>query len=350
MEKNNMISFWRIIFTLMIALFHFFNVYGFATGWYIGTDFFFLVSGWLLAKDAATKDRSAYSYTLHRIKRLYPEYIIAFIYSAVIMADALKYTASDLFGWLRDSGIYELFMMHTWGWNNRDKYANVPTWYLSALIISSLVLYSLLKICPRLLKEVIIPVLALVYMTYSFRTFGNIGIDEVVGPFGNMRLLRGLTEMALGILIYSFNRKYGYLLKSKGIRAFGFILLAFTAVHSFFEYGNMDYIYIILLSVGIAISFEAPLPSRRKVITVCDKYSYSFFLNHSALRNYIMPKFFDGITAWSMIVYLICVALISVVTHNVAILIARFCRVMFDNYKKKMSRKKRRRRRPVSRA
>ena len=44
-KENNSISFWRIIFTLLIVMLH----CGYTQGGYIGVEFFFLVSGFLLA-------------------------------------------------------------------------------------------------------------------------------------------------------------------------------------------------------------------------------------------------------------------------------------------------------------
>ena len=75
-RKDNMISFWRIVFTYGVVLFHLFNQYEHWTGWDIGVEFFFVVSGWLLAADLKKYNRTPYGYTLHRIKRLYPEYFI----------------------------------------------------------------------------------------------------------------------------------------------------------------------------------------------------------------------------------------------------------------------------------
>ena len=54
MEKNNMLYFWRVMFTYMIAFHHLLNIYGLGVGWYIGVDFFAILSGFLLCHHIET--------------------------------------------------------------------------------------------------------------------------------------------------------------------------------------------------------------------------------------------------------------------------------------------------------
>lgn len=95
--KNNMISVWRVIFSYAIVFVHFFNQYGHFTGWYIGVEFFFIVSGWLLSADLEKKNRNTYVYTWSRFKRLYPEYFWAFLVSALLYALYIIYISEEVF-------------------------------------------------------------------------------------------------------------------------------------------------------------------------------------------------------------------------------------------------------------
>ena len=60
--------FWKIVFTFMIAIFHFNNIYpalyqrySINDGWYIGVEFFFLTSGVLLAhKSSMQKEKEVH--------------------------------------------------------------------------------------------------------------------------------------------------------------------------------------------------------------------------------------------------------------------------------------------------
>lgn len=68
----NMIEFWRVIFTLMIAVYHFNNTYSISwgkwnltPGWYIGVEFFFIVSGYLLASRSRVSNETVNKYILH---------------------------------------------------------------------------------------------------------------------------------------------------------------------------------------------------------------------------------------------------------------------------------------------
>ena len=52
-------------------------------GWYIAVDFFFMVSGFLLYQKAEKDGNTlnAFGYTLGRVKKIYPAYLLAFFKS-----------------------------------------------------------------------------------------------------------------------------------------------------------------------------------------------------------------------------------------------------------------------------
>ena len=83
---ENSIYIWRIVFTVLIMVMHFNNVYSkiyenphITGGWYIAVEFFFIVSGYLLMvrAEANGKEESALRYTARRFMKLYPEYLFA---------------------------------------------------------------------------------------------------------------------------------------------------------------------------------------------------------------------------------------------------------------------------------
>lgn len=84
-EKDNSIVVWRIFFTYVIMTFHFFNAYSIGSSLYLATDFFFIVSGFLIAKDVEEgKYKNAFVFLKKRIKKYYPHYILSLIISYVV--------------------------------------------------------------------------------------------------------------------------------------------------------------------------------------------------------------------------------------------------------------------------
>ena len=312
-KTGNLISFWRVVFTYTIIFVHFFNQYKHFTGWYIGVEFFFMVSGWLLAADTEKRNRNAFDYTLSRIKRLYPEYFWSFIVSATFLAVYYKlYTGASFLQWLFNVGIREMLMIHYWPWGDASVLANVATWYLSVLVLAGLILYSLAKRSPALLKEIIIPISVVVFFSYSYRNFHSLAKDDIAGVFWHVRFFRGFSEMGLGILLYELNARVGRYLRKPFFYIVGFILLAVVVACSLFICGDADYLYALMIAAAVPLAFNTPVVFGTKIIHFFEKISYSVFLNHIVIRTYVFPYFFKEISIIHCVLYLICVTLFSI--------------------------------------
>ena len=313
-NKNNMISFWRVVFSYLIILLHLFNQYFHITGWTIGVEFFFVVSGWLLAADLKNRDRTPYGYTWHRIKRLYPEYVLSFLVSGTCFLVFNGFSAKDSFFWFENTGFKELLLIHYWPWQE-TQIANVVTWYVSVLVLAGLFLYSLCKRFPAVTKEIIIPASIVIGLTFSFRMTGSLVTDYYGDFFYSQKFMRGFMEMGIGILLFDFNEKYSEYLKNRFVQLVGFLMLLFTAVSSYFYAGTIEYFHLLLIAIGVAIAFNTELPFESKVLAFLDKISYSVFLNHVIFRAYIMPKFFDSLSAKVIVIYVIAVTAFSIVMY-----------------------------------
>ncbi len=317
MKKTNMISFWRVIYTYVIILLHLFNQYGHVTGLAVGVEFFFIVSGWLLAVDLDKKNRTPYEYTWHRILRLYPEYFFAFIVSAVFYVHFHNYTIVDSMKWFADKGYRELLMIHFWPWADSGAIANIVTWYISVLIIAGLLLYSMGKRCPNALKEIIIPITLVLFLSYTYLNVGDITSDRLdFGGLLHMKFFRGFSEMGLGMLLYELSKKNILECRwKKMIELLGFVSLALVIVFGYIVGGVYTYMYLWLVAIGVFISFDVELNHFNRVIVFFDKISYTLFLNHIIFRSYIIPHFFSELTGQCIVIYLLLVTLFSIIMY-----------------------------------
>lgn len=75
------LDFWRIVFTYLIVALH----YGYSVGWKLGVEFFFILSGMLLAAECNIKKTGFKQYVWKRIRRLYPHYIFSFFVFVLIL-------------------------------------------------------------------------------------------------------------------------------------------------------------------------------------------------------------------------------------------------------------------------
>lgn len=207
--RNHSIEALRFFFMLLICCWHNYASSGVFRHGYLAVEFFFILSGYLLYKSFSKQNSlSTIDYTLKKIKRFAPEYLIVmiFLYMRHFLIPCilgkrefsvplvLKMFPEMVF--LQDSGLYYGGM-------------NFPLWYLSILLVGGGLLYALLKYDQRLALNIVFPWLCLQGYVYIFSNSPD-GSIQVWGANGAsvMKLLRGVAGMSLGVLLaYFFTRK-----------------------------------------------------------------------------------------------------------------------------------------------
>lgn len=209
MYRNHSVEALRFFFMLVICCWHNYANSGVFRHGYLAVEFFFILSGYLLYKSFSKQHSpSTIDYTLKKIKRFAPEYLIVvvFLYMRQLVLPyflgkrdfnvtlMLKMFPEIVF--LQDSGLYYGGM-------------NYPLWYLSILLVGGGLLYALLKYDQRLALNIVFPWLCLLGYVYIFSNSSD-GCIQVWGTDGAsvMKLLRGVSGMSLGALLaYFFIRK-----------------------------------------------------------------------------------------------------------------------------------------------
>ena len=84
---------------------------------------------------------------------------------------------------------------------------NVPTWYLSVLLIGGYVIYFMLLNYKKLFVEILCPSFIIVvyswfYRTYGFLSHSSLGSEITTGIYWNRPLLIGSATMCLGVIGY----------------------------------------------------------------------------------------------------------------------------------------------------
>lgn len=171
------IPYFRIVFTYIIMSFHLFNSYGIKSGWYIGVEFFFLVSGYFLAAEIEKgRFESPYSYTEYKIKKFLPHYIFSFTIALIFKFFVSGIgTINSIVGYL-----FELLFLDMAGLNLEDM-LNVPTWYLSVLIIAGFFLFALLLKNKIFYLNLFAPACILMIFSYLWRYQGMLQVPALGG-------------------------------------------------------------------------------------------------------------------------------------------------------------------------
>ena len=145
--KSNSISFWRIVFTIMVVVVH----CGSVRGAYLSVEFFFLVSGFLFAKSVYSgRQKTLKDFVKNRLLRLYPMYLFSML-AYISLSVLVNYTISTFNARLFFNGVLDgiidhwksLFMLQLFGAGATD--INVPAWYVVVLFWLTILFYILME-------------------------------------------------------------------------------------------------------------------------------------------------------------------------------------------------------------
>lgn len=223
-KRNGKIEFLRFVFCIAVLLFHCgkyvigepecgkaYNLSLFCHG-SMGVEFFFVVSGVLMAKSACkknqrTEDLSLAEDSLEFLKRKYfsifPMHVVAFILAFV------SYVASNRMDWLQIANcavesIPSLFLVQMTGLGMCSP--NHVTWYISCMLIAMAILYPLCRKYYEMFTHYIAPVGAILLLGYCMAATGRLtGVSEWVG-ITYKSVFRAMIEIALGAAAFEVVR------------------------------------------------------------------------------------------------------------------------------------------------
>lgn len=326
-KKNGRVEFLRFIFALAILFFHIHKRFAdgnmielgntglnfFARG-YIGVEFFFLVSGYLLAANAYAKREESTEFigteTALMMKKkfwnIFPYHLFAIILTIIVNAYFLEKTALDRFHYVVDSWA-SIFFLQVFGFDSN--WVNKLTWYVDVWLMVTFIFYPLLRKHYDVFVKIICPLLALFILGYMAHEYDSIaGVDGWTGMFYKC-FLRGTSEMALGCSTYSLTRQFSrYNFSKKGKVLLGILevvcyLLAFKYACTEMDV-NYSYPIIFVLWIGVTLSFSDINPCHdvfdKPIFYWMGKVSLLIYLNQFyAIRlvQELMPDFSFGVKA-----------------------------------------------------
>lgn len=302
MKKNsdNMIYIWRIVFTNMIACFHFGNVYhiaedlGMLNGWYISVEFFFIVSGFLLYRQCKNnKYATNVEYIKDKYFNIYPTYIICFAIMFMVKTAQDPSTRAIYFF----DSFWEIAGLHCIGLERGWDYINGTSWYISALFICGFFLYFMLQNYEKFTVHFLVPLCIMVFYSWFYRNGAilDFHIVDMSGFYINGALMRGVAGMGLGVIAARINsylqENAKNILLWKGLGIAGFLLVIVWSLKNGYTYNDFSMAFI--LCICVAIGF---LPNEKVKIPGMIKYwsraTLGVYLIHDVFRTYIFPEYF----------------------------------------------------------
>lgn len=203
MKRLCSIDTFKFIMALIIVIFHCIERLGYGKYFIWGrlaTDIFFIISGFFLAKTYEKSETSedtdikkSQVYFVSRIIRLWPEYIFALIFVALLYKIFLN-------SFVGEALIFNSIMMIGWGGISS---ISVYFWYVAVLFWGGCFLYNILIFGKDKAKAIFIPTLAILCLFYLINHRGVIGgVSEINFGLISSGTIRGFLGMAVGILTY----------------------------------------------------------------------------------------------------------------------------------------------------
>ncbi len=343
-KHNGIIGIWKFLFSLLILAFHITAFESeshtlFSCG-AIGVDFFFLVSGYLLAKKVAGETRrlngapcdipkSTWKFLLGKIRVFYPYLLVAFLVLFVIRFLQGQWSIREYLDSTND-----LLLLQTVSVKSQRMVG--ASWYLSAMLVAMLIIYPMMKKFQRTFSLLIAPSACAVLGGYLLYTQASIRSWNAWAGILCVGLFKAFLEIAFGCFVYEASEK----LRKTPFTMFSRILLGIgqTAAFVFVFYMNtrydwvrrLDWLFIVLLAAGVAVAFSDTVPwtglCSNRLFAYLEKLSTPIFLNNYVGILFVdYMKWFSDSTWWVRLLGIVAVVIVfSIIECAVLDVIQKF--------------------------
>lgn len=344
--KAGKIEFYRFIFSIIIVLFHsvehfqyhnnilFTNSFRFTFFAHgaIGVEFFFIVSGFLLALSIDKKDKrkkevdestiikETYETLGKKIKSIFPQHIVAFIISFICAVLYRKYNIQEIIRCLVGS-IPQFFFLQGFGIKVNDLYTNNPEWYISAMLIGVILLYPVLRKNYEKYSKYYAPIIGLIVLGYLNSTFGKISTTLVWNDFFVSGTLRAIGMMSFGVFSYEVVKFIDTKYKKESLTLFFIeniclILIIMYIISDLSIKYEVIVSLLILMLVTLGFSKKTKFSKLfdNKIVYFLGKISLTIYLTHLPAINLTKAYFSIYPFYQKVILTLIFTALFTIIT------------------------------------
>ena len=303
-DRNAEIDLYRFLFSMIILLHHSYQLQS-ASGNHIlfqsgalCVDFFFILSGYFLAKSAQSIDNSddnyasnTWAYIFRSSYRLFP-FLFFSIFSCLLVRVLFEaQTLKEVFK-LISACLPELLFLRMTGL--QTIFINPIAWYISAMMLGKFILYPLLRWKGSLFAGLIAPIISVFIAGNFSHDYGLIGLTyQWKADIGYVGIFRAFMGLLLGCFSFVCVKK----LSEVSLTQIAQIILTCIQLFStlfillymhFCAQSNIDFFILALFFLIITISLsEKSLISKNlrcnKTFNILGKLSLPIYLNQGAV-------------------------------------------------------------------
>ena len=273
--RNGKVEFLRFLFCFIVLLYHIAestiglkyevleNITFFGKG-YFSVEFFFIVSGYLMASTAFKNQENGLqlaSDTLVFMKRklmsVLSYHLIVFSVTFIGVAVFNSFTVTDLVRRFIDS-LPNLLLIQRSGLYNVDVLG--VEWYISDMLMAMFILYPICKRYYHNFTKIIAPIISLLIVGYLIKETGKLSGSTAWSVLVSKTLLRAIAEICAGATLFEIARY----LKKLNLSKVDKIILTILEVGSYLAVigyiivpssRKYDGTFLIFMCIGICLSF-----------------------------------------------------------------------------------------------
>lgn len=327
-KRNGFLDFLKFVFAIIIVIGHGDTIIGtpfpdklipLAS---FGVDFFFIISGAMLLRSVEKQrgrislGKDTFKYMKHKIEGLLPNYYVAWILLFIVLNIGSNFKIIIL-NFIKS--IPELLFIRMAGMPSQIYNGN--TWYISAMLLSLLILYPIVRKNKEFFIKYLAPIITIFGTGYLTHNYSSILVIEQWNGFICCGIIRGISEICLGCIIYYLSQRLKKIKFTKlGKKLLTFIEFSFYSLVIFLilKYSFRHYCFVLLFIIMIPICITLSDTSHSKdifsfkIFNWLGKYSYSLYLAQSIAYSKPIGKYIfnNGFSYSKKIIIFVIMALI----------------------------------------
>ena len=302
--RNGKIDLLKFLFAVTVAIYHFNctteyknEIFNSA---YIAVEFFFLVSGYFMAKTLSKLEnrknidvlKESLKFSKKKYMSIFPYHVYAYVLTIIFWIPYFKLSAKE---WLLKvfESLPSFFLLRMFGF--RIPSWLMAEWYLSSMLIIMFVLAPIIIRYRKIYTYYIAPVLSIALTAVIFKKCNTFNVFILEGNLVWLANARALAEISFGIIIYEVTEKGLFDKFNRKLLLFAeFVCYLITFTYAFKELDRtLEPSVLLVLIIGVTLTFNKKTSLNflnNKFVYFLGKLSLAVYLCHSVARYCIAEK------------------------------------------------------------
>ena len=326
--RNGTIDLLKFLFALALIIYHGRLISQtdnpiFSMG-YFAVEFFFMVSGFFMAKTAIEKEKNSGRFLFEKYKGFMPYHIFAFLLAFIVTCVINSHDSLKSVIRLGISAVPEFLMIPTLsgiGFNLSS--INAIEWYLSAMLVAMAILYPMVKKWKEGFCGIASLLIFLITSGYLYNTNGQTyNCIDTWNGYVCLGLLRAVADIAMGCFIYGITRNEPkkpdtrckrIFITAAEIVCYGVVFFFMTS--SLEKKYEFAVIYFLIAGISLSMTKRSYLAGvfNNKFVAFLGKLSFPMFLNQGWIRK-LLRAYNPGLSyLWSELIFLTATIIVSLI-------------------------------------